>query len=314
MDKRTFREVAGIWREERRHYVKPSTIGVYEEALKNHLFPAFGERSGIEEAEIKSFIFEKQETGLSARTIASFIILLKVIFKYGAKYGWLNKPEWEVALPSQRRQPLEVLTPSQGRKIVAYLENHVEAAGLGIYISLCTGMRLGEVCALRWRDIDEKNGILRVRGTLTDVYHPFAAVPYTESEVTSPKTESSCRDVPLNSRLRTILRNWKRISKDDFFVLSNKETPMCKHALRDRFMRVQDELGIPRIKFHGLRHSFATMCIENGCDCKTVSEVLGHSDVKTTLSLYVHPSEKQKRACVSKLFKLINKGDEENGQ
>ena len=113
------------------------------------------------------------------------------------------------------------------------------------------------------------------------------------------------RDIPMIKDLYDLLKPLKKVVKNDYYVLTNDAMPTEPRTYRNYYKKLLNTLNIPPIKFHGLRHSFATRCIESKCDYKTVSVILGHSDISTTLNLYVHPNYDQKKKCIDKMFKLI---------
>ena len=120
-----------------------------------------------------------------------------------------------------------------------------------------------------------------------------------------PKTVNSVRDIPITKNLMKMLKPLCGIVNPDYYVLSNESKPIEPRTYRNYYKALMQELGIPRIKFHGLRHSFATRCIESNCDYKTVSVLLGHSNIGTTLNLYVHPNLEQKKKCLDKASKFM---------
>ena len=128
---------------------------------------------------------------------------------------------------------------------------------------------------------------------------------HTEIIIGTPKTQNSIRDIPMNKELLKMLRPLKKIVNGKIYVLTNEEKPTEPRTYRNYYKRMMEQLNIPPLKFHGLRHSFATRCIESNCDFKTVSVILGHSDITTTLNLYVHPNMEQKKRCIDKVFKSI---------
>ncbi len=130
---------------------------------------------------------------------------------------------------------------------------------------------------------------------------------HTELVINTPKTQNSCRAIPMSKELLTMIKPLKKIVNDDFYVLTNDEHPTEPRTYRNYYNKLMTKLGIPKLKYHGLRHSFATRCIEAGCDYKTVSVLLGHSNISTTLNLYVHPNMEQKKRCISKMFKSLGK-------
>lgn len=109
----------------------------------------------------------------------------------------------------------------------------------------------------------------------------------------------------MNRDLLKILKPIKKVVNESFYVLTNEAKPTEPRTYRNYYKKLMRELDIPKLKFHGLRHSFATRCIESNCDYKTVSVILGHSNISTTLNLYVHPNMEQKKKCIDQMFKLL---------
>ena len=130
---------------------------------------------------------------------------------------------------------------------------------------------------------------------------------HSELVINTPKTKNSCREIPMNKELLAMIKPLKKVVNDDFYVLTNDEHPTEPRTYRNYYNGLMAKLNIPKLKYHGLRHSFATRCIEAGCDYKTVSVLLGHSNISTTLNLYVHPNMEQKKRCITKMFKSLGK-------
>lgn len=308
MNNKTIREIAVAWKEYKRPYVKQSTMAAYLLILENHLLPAFGEKDSLPEQSVQSFVLEKIECGLSVKSIKDILIVLKMVMKFGVKNEWMNYYEWDIKYPTNSaNKELEVLSVSNHRKILDHIQSHFTFTGLGIYISLGTGLRIGEICALKWNDINITEGTITVRRTIERIYMVEGEKKHTELVISSPKTKNSCREIPMSKELLAIVKPLKKIVNDDFYVLTNDEHPTEPRTYRNYYNGLMEKLGIPRLKYHGLRHSFATRCIEAGCDYKTVSVLLGHSNISTTLNLYVHPNMEQKKRCITKMFKSLGK-------
>ena len=308
MNNKTIREIAVAWKEYKRPYVKQSTMAAYLLILENHLLPAFGENDSLPEQSVQSFVLEKIECGLSVKSIKDILIVLKMVMKFGVKNEWMNCYEWDIKYPTNSaNKELEVLSVSNHRKILDHIQSHFTFTGLGIYISLSTGLRIGEICALKWNDINITEGTITVSRTIERIYMVEGEKKHTELVISSPKTRNSCREIPMSKELLAIVKPLKKIVNDDFYVLTNDEHPTEPRTYRNYYNGLMEKLGIPRLKYHGLRHSFATRCIEAGCDYKTVSVLLGHSNISTTLNLYVHPNMEQKKRCITKMFKSLGK-------
>ena len=267
MNQKTIREISDAWRENKRPYVKQSTLAAYMLILENHILPKFGESNELHENDVQGFVLEKLEGGLSMKSVKDILIVLKMVMKFGVKNEWMNYYEWDIKYPTDvAGKKLEVLSVANHKKILNYIQSHFSFPGLGIYISLSTGLRIGEICALKWSDINVYDGILTVNRTIERIYIIEGERKHTELVINTPKTKNSCREIPINKELLTMLKPLKKV-----------------------------------------RHSFATRCIEVGCDYKTVSVLLGHSNISTTLDLYVHPNMEQKKRCIAKVFKSLGK-------
>ena len=299
-------QIADLWKEEKRQFVKKSTLAAYSLIVETHLQPAFGNLTSVTEKDVQDFVLQKLSGGLSQKTIKDMLIVLRMILKFGAKKNYCVYAPIDVIFPTDReRQELEVLSIANQKKIMRFVEDNFTFRNLGIFICLSTGIRIGEICALTWDDIDIENGVIHIRKTIQRIYVKENGIKKTELLIDTPKTATSMRDIPMIKDLYEILKPLKKVVNNDYFVLTNEATPTEPRTYRNYYKKLLDKLGIPPIKFHGLRHSFATRCIESKCDYKTVSVILGHSNISTTLNLYVHPNYEQKKKCIDKMFRKI---------
>lgn len=303
---KTIREIAEVWKEEKRPYVKQSTFAAYMLKLENHLLPYFGGMTELNESTVQVFVLEKLNAGLSVKTIKDILIVLKMIMKHGVKNKWIEHAEWEIKYPTSAiPRGIEVLTVANHKKILDHIKANFSFKSLGIYLCLTTGLRIGEICALRWEDIDVLTGILHVKRTIERIYIIEGKRKHTELVINDPKTSNSIREIPLSAEALSLIKPLMKVVNTGFYVTSNDCKPIEPRTYRSYYKRLMVSLGIPAIKFHGLRHSFATRCIESNCDYKTVSVLLGHSDISTTLNLYVHPNMEQKKRCINKMLKSL---------
>lgn len=308
MEQKKIREIAMAWKEDKRPYVKQSTFAVYMLMLENHILPFFGEDEELSEKTVQAFVLEKIDAGLSVKSIKDILIVLKMVMKYGVKYEWMNYYEWDIKYPiTTSSKDIEVLTIANHKKILDYIQKNFTFRNLGIYLCLSTGLRIGEVCALKWEDIDIDSGTITVQRTIERIYIIEGNKKHTELVMNTPKTKNSYREIPMSKELFMLIKPLKKVVNGSFFVLTNEEVPTEPRTYRNYYKQLMDKLEIPKIKFHGLRHSFATRCIESNCDYKTVSVLLGHSNITTTLNLYVHPNMDQKKKCIAKMFKSLGK-------
>lgn len=303
---KTFAQIVELWKKDKQLYVKKSSYSAYVLLLENHLLPKFAEVSSIEEEDVQQFVFQKLEQGLSQKSIKDVLIVLKMVLKFGAKYKWIQYTPFDIQYPTVREnQSIGVLTRMHQKKVMNYIQEHFTFRNLGVYICLCSGMRIGEICALTWEDIDTDNGIINIRKTIQRIYIIEDGKRRTELLLDTPKTKNSIREVPMGRDLLRMLKPFKKIVNPLFYVLTNDAKPTEPRTYRSYYKNLMKQLEIPEIKFHGLRHSFATRCIESKCDYKTVSVLLGHSNISTTLNLYVHPNMEQKKKAIDQMFKAL---------
>lgn len=302
----TIKGIAILWKEDKKQYVKRSTISAYSLLIENHLLPTFGEMCHIKEDMVQEFVFQKLANGLSHKSIKDILIVLKMILKYGVKNNFIEYSQFDIKFPTEReRHDIEILNKSNHKKIINHIQEHFTFRNLGIYICLSTGLRIGEICVLRWQDIDIESGIISIKQTIQRIYLIEGSERHTELILDTPKTKNSIRDIPLTKDLIKLLRPLKKVVNDTYFVLTNEVRPTEPRTYRNYYKQFLKDLGISDLKFHGLRHSFATRCIESKCDYKTVSVLLGHSNISTTLNLYVHPNMEQKKKCIDTMSKTL---------
>lgn len=301
-----FKSVVELWQADKQQFVKKSTFAAYSLLIANHLLPAFSEANDISEEDVQQFVFKKLKEGLSQKSVKDILIVLKMILRYGAKHNLMEHRQIEIRFPTEReRQEVEVLSKANQRKIMEFVKNNFTFQNLGIYICLSAGLRIGEVCALTWNDIDAEQGVIYVNKTIQRIYLVGEIEKRTEVIIDTPKSKNSIREIPMTKELLRMVKPLKKVVNSSFFVLTNSAAPTEPRTYRNNYKRLMKQLDIPALKFHGLRHSFATRCIESNCDYKTVSVLLGHSNISTTLNLYVHPNMEQKKRCIEQMLKAI---------
>lgn len=301
-----FSEIVALWKEDKKQYVKRSTFAVYSLLIENHILPVFGEMVLVEEQDVQTFVFRKLNEGLSHKTIKDILIVLKMILRFGVKNHMTEYRQIDIKFPTERdKHSIDILSRSHQKQIMVYIQTHFTFKNLGIYICLSTGIRIGEICALTWDDLDVENGIIHVRKTIQRIYIVEKSRKHTEVILDTPKTKNSIREIPMTKDLLKMVRPVKKVVNGNFYVLTNEPQPTEPRTYRNYYKRLILSLGLPSMKFHGLRHSFATRCIESKCDYKTVSVLLGHSNISTTLNLYVHPNMEQKKRCIDRMFRTL---------
>ena len=308
METKNIRYIADAWKEYKQHFVKQSSMAAYLLLLNKHILPEFGNCTELPEHEVQSFVLRKIKGGISAKTVKDILIVLKMIVQYGAKNGWINNYSWDIKYPAnEQKKELDVMSTDNFKQILAYLQKNFTFQGLGIIITMNTGMRIGEICGLQWGDIDLDTNCISVQRTVERIYIMEGDKKFTKLVINTPKTQNSCRQIPMSKDLLALVKPLMKVVNKSYYVLSNSDKPIEPRTYRNYYKDLLAQLGIPDLKFHGLRHSFATKCIEAGCDYKTVSVLLGHANISTTLNLYVHPNADQKKRCIDKMLKSLGK-------
>lgn len=304
-----------IWYNEKKNYVKLTTYSGYGDAIKNRILPELGDLplSEISEEILQQATLKwlksgrKNGGGLAENTVREAVMVVKLSLKAAAKRGLIPRSEMDIVFPAENRSKAPCVLSAENRilytKSVMHDFNYRSA---GIIFCLHTGVRIGELCALQWGDIDLKEGTVYISKTLERVtLNDFNGNMSTEITLTSPKTQSSIRLIPLSPTLINLLKPIYIKEPGAYFLTGTKKfIEPCNY--RKFYTAFLKRHKLPYIKFHGLRHTFATQLIENGVDCKTVSELLGHASVNMTLNLYVHPQMEQKRRAVE----LLDKNEE----
>ena len=300
------KDVAALWKDDKKKFVKESTYSAYCLLLANHIVPFFGMKEEFVEADVQQFVLQSLEEGLSVKTIKDIIVVIKMIQKFGAKNKMMPFNQIDVLFPaSSSKKELEIMSKDNQKKLFEYLKENFSFKNLGIVICLCTGLRIGELCALKWNSFNMEDNVVKVRHTVQRIYVVDEEVRYTKIVVNEPKTKESNRDIPLSAELLKVVKPLMKVVNSEFYVLSNDEKPIEPRTYRNYYKKVLKLLNIPYLKFHGLRHSFATRCIESKNSVKTVSVILGHSNITTTMNLYVHPDNAEKKRCIERMMKEI---------
>lgn len=199
MNKKTINEIAMAWKEAKRPYVKLSTFAAYLLVLENHLLPYFGNNTELREKDVQAFVLEELSRGLSVKTIKDILVVLRMVIKFGVKNEWMNYHEWDIKYPATiGHKELEVLTIANHKKILEHIRQNFSFMGLGVYISLGAGLRIGEVCGLKWSDVDITAGTITVNRTVERIYIVEGGRKYTQLVVNTPKTRNSYREIPMS--------------------------------------------------------------------------------------------------------------------
>lgn len=303
-----FSELLSLWFNANSVKHKGSTENKYLWTMEKHIIPELGnlKLSQINSSIINGFLKRKlvsgrldHKGGLSASTVKGILIIIDAALKYGVAEELCSPLKTPIYKPAQPQKQIKILDKTEQAMIENKISENTNITELGILISLHTGLRIGEVCALQWNDIDFTNKLVYVHHTLSRV-RCKTGERKTTYILDEPKTKKSKRSVPINSFLFPILETAKSHSTSTF-VVSETNSFVNPRTYEYRYHQTIKNCGISNINYHALRHTFATRCIESGCDYKTLSEMLGHSSVKITMDIYVHSSIELKRNEIEKL-------------
>lgn len=300
---KTFGDIAKEWLAIKSTTQKRSTIAKYTTILHKHILPEFDhiQISSFNTRTINDFMSNRYADA-SSSLYSSIVSVMKSVLEYAVQEGHLSSISYRKTKRPSEKQQTTILSDAERIRLETYLLADPDLSKLGVYLCLYTGMRIGEVCALKWSDIDLFSNIIRIRNTVQRLPSQNDNSEFkTELVIMPPKSISSIRDIPIPLHLSDLLKA-VQASADQYFLTGRTNKPMEPRCLQQKFKKYLDEAGVCNINFHSLRHTFASRCIAVGVDIKTVSEVLGHNSVEITLNRYVHTSEEQKRSQLSLLF------------
>jgi len=293
----SFRSFVQEWEEQAHPTLKYATQEHYKYVVNSHLLPVFGnvQLRLISRESIQTFLANKLKDGLSLRTVKHLRTTLGTILGTAEFWGYIeDNPVRKTRLPRRGLRPEKtILTPEQ---LNSLLEKLPEPSRSLVWLLVLTGLRIGELLALRWQDIDLQAGLLRVSRTLY------------EGRFDEPKTRSSNRAVPLSAKGVEILASVRSATPkpEDLVFCSKKGTPLCRRNLRNRQLDpVCEELKIPKIGWHSLRHSNATLLDAVGTPLGTVQSLLGHSSPEITRGTYIHSLPAGAKEAVQKVEDLL---------
>ncbi len=262
-----------------------------QEKLNAFSFSSFEETAFAE-------IFQNEEKEILSDSLKKSIsCVLNQILSYAASHYHTKLFRYSYQKQNTEKKWIEVFNQIEQTKLLQYLYTEMDIYKVGIILCISTGLRLGEICALKWEDIDRKGKVFYVRTTVQRI----VAEGYNTKTILlegEPKSIFSKREIPLSDEMIDLLFSYGNCNKK--YVL-NKDKPMEPRTYQNKFQRYLQMAGIEKKNFHILRHTFATNCINSGMDIKSISEILGHSDIKTTLNCYMHPTMEMKRQQMNSL-------------
>ncbi len=289
-----FSQAAKEWLEEVREKRKYSTYIKYELIYRKHLSDFLG---SCRITEISAICQASERwSSLSVSLQKSICCVLNQILRYAARHYHICVEKVERAFIKTEKKPIETFSKPEQAKLFSNLYKDMDLYITAVLLCMYTGLRLGELCALRWTDLDEKNITISVNHTVQRIATENQRKKSALME-SAPKSGTSKRTIPVSEEMMDLLRG---LQNRQLYVFGGMK-PLEPRTMQYRFKQILKEAGIERRNFHILRHTFATNCMENCMDIKSLSEILGHSDVKITLNCYVHPTLEAKREQIGRL-------------
>lgn len=296
-------QIVDMWLQGKRPYIKQSTYFHYLSIAEKHIIAYFGKRriSEISNSMIQAFSIELMQN-LKPKTVRDILAVLGQILNYAVEQELCNKPSIKIKLPKDTVDTIQILSSIEQQRLVTFLNQELDLQKLGVLICLYTGMRLGEICGLQWKDIDFSNRIIKIRRTIQRIRNENGGTRFL---IDVPKTQKSIRDIPLPDFLMERLQK-NKCNNLSAYVLSGKGEFIQPRTYQNRFKSYLRGSGLSEgFHFHTLRHTFASRAIELGFDPKTLSEILGHANVNITLNRYVHSSIDLKRRNMERFSMVI---------
>ena len=313
----TFSDAANLWMRNKKNKVKESTFAVYHHAVVRHLIPDLGKMklSSISEDTLNQYLDDlmnshrlRGEGALSWKTVSDIRSILRMILDCASRNGYPQLAAVQLTLRSPKPSTMQVFTREEQRRLVTYLLENLTPLNLGILLSLFSGLRIGEICGIRWGDIDFTYGTLRVNRTVIRISDLNGETGRrTKVVVTDPKTVHSIRTIPVPGDVLSLLEKFRR--EEDYYLLTGAGKCMEPRTMLSNYKSVLKAAGLPDYRYHTLRHTFASRCVEQEFDIKSLSEIMGHANVKITMDRYVHPSMEYKKQQMDRLTLPITTGN-----
>lgn len=287
-----------------RNRVKESTFVKYHNTVRRHIKPYLGEilPQQLDTVRVEAFSNDLLDRGMSAKSVRDVLTTLKSILKHCKRQLGGQLYDIEVVFPKEKKKEMRVLSREEQTALTQYLLQDMDETKFGVMLALLTGMRIGEVCALRWKDISLEDKTIRIASTMQRLQTLDGdSKQKTKIFVGEAKSETSKRIIPLNDHAMALCMKMD-VGNDSAFVLTGDAFRFLEpRALQYHMKKYTDACGLKGVHFHVLRHTFATRCVEVGFEIKSLSEILGHASTKITLDRYVHSSIALKRENMEKL-------------
>ena len=295
-----------------KHTVKLRTFERYKYNVEKHINPEIGDYdlNNLSASVLQDFVLKKLESGnlktggqLANNSVIGIVNIIKPALSQAVSFEIIQKEySNKIKLPAPTEKPVNAFEKQEQQKIEQYCLNSKKQNHIGIVICLYTGLRIGELLALTWDDIDFANGLMKVdkeayKIKQNGVWHTI---------IDKPKTKSSIRVIPLPKTLLSKLKDIKKKSKNEHIISTRENKVVDTRSYQKTFERILRKLNIPYKNFHSLRHTFATRAVELGIDVKSLAEIMGHKNPTVTLQRYTHSLLSYKTDMMNKLGKMLN--------
>ena len=304
----TFQELSHNWESSISLGVKASTIAHYHYTLQHYILPVLGvyRVQALDEYTLEKALLEiitpsnGSHKPLGAAMARECLILVRRICRYAAHLHLMRPLEIDIKLAKPNTPATVTLDKTEQRRLQAYVAADPTTRKVGVLLMMQMGLRIGEVCGLQWDDFDLDFGVLSVERTVKRIY---VSAGQTRVVIQSPKTQSSERKIPIPGGILGLLRQLQPQKGTAIWFLSESECkpvePRCYRKSLHCYLKNAD---VPIVKPHALRHTFATTCLQAGCNIKTLSELLGHASSDITLKRYVHTCWEWKQTEMNRIF------------
>ncbi len=284
--------------------VKERTWKKYQTQVRLHIMPALGEveLEGLSAIELQRFVSSLTKKGLASNTGNGVISVLKTSLKCARRIGLVQSEYSDgIQRPKLCERQTECFSRTEQRKIETYVAKKQKPHYFGVVLCLYTGIRIGELLALQWSDIDFKKRVLTISKSCHD---DWKNGKYCKA-IDTPKTQSSVRKIPLPKQIADELKSM-RGAKNGYVIGGERVHGIPVRTYQKAFCSILKGAAVPQKRFHSLRHTFATRALECGMDVKTLSELLGHKNASVTLKRYAHSMCKHKKEMMNKLCKSLH--------
>lgn len=289
-----------------RSRVSESTYVKYTTIVENHIKRGLGavKIKALSSVAVERFTYDLLcNQMLSPKTVKDILCVLRSILKYGSRNYPDAFPPVDIAYPKEHKKEMRVLTKEEQSEFIKFLSEDTDDCKFGALLALLTGMRIGEVCALKWKDIDINGRVIRVSHTMQRLKNlTKSEEAKTKILISDPKSESSARLIPLTGLALELCRKRHSAEPEAFVLTGCTERFIEPRTLQNKMKKYTSLCNLKGVHFHVLRHTFATRCVEVGFEIKSLSEILGHASPQITLERYVHSSLELKRENMEKLL------------